>query len=156
MRTKKQMLTFILLICTFSIFSQEQKTSSFGSDLNITAIKTVLKAVADWQIKSPITHDLADWTNGALYAGMVEWAGIAGDNSYYEWLKGISEKTGWTYMARENPLGRYHADDYCVGQTYIELYRKYKDNKMIKPMKEYMDRIIKDPATGELKFENTD
>jgi unsaturated rhamnogalacturonyl hydrolase len=48
-----------------------------------------LKAVADWQIRTPLTHDLADWTNGALYAGMVEWAGIAGDNSYYEWLKGI-------------------------------------------------------------------
>jgi hypothetical protein len=26
---------------------------------------------------------------------MVEWAGISGDDSYYEWLKGIGEKTLW-------------------------------------------------------------
>jgi unsaturated rhamnogalacturonyl hydrolase len=155
MKTNKSILIIILLISSFLVFSQEQTTSSFKSDINKTDIKTVLKAVADWQVRTPLTHDLADWTNGALYAGMVEWAGIAGDNSYYEWLKGISEKNGWSYMVRKNPLGRYHADDYCVGQTYIELYRRYKDKKMIKPMRDYLDQIIKDPAKGDLKFENT-
>ena len=87
---------------------------------------------------------------------MVEWASIAGNNSYYEWLRGISEKTGWTYNPRKNPAERYHADDYCVGQTYIELYRKYKDKKMIKPMRAYLDQILTDPAKGDLKFEFTD
>ena len=155
MKTNKSILIIILLISSFLVFSQEQTTSSFKSDINKTDIKTVLKAVADWQVRTPLTHDLADWTNAALYAGIVEWAGIAGDNSYYEWLKGISEKNGWSYMVRKNPLGRYHADDYCVGQTYIELYRRYKDKKMIKPMRDYLDQIIKDPAKGDLKFENT-
>jgi unsaturated rhamnogalacturonyl hydrolase len=155
MRINKQILTTIMLLCSFSLFSQEKTQPSFKSDLNAPDIKTVLKAVADWQIRTPLTHDLAEWTNGALYAGMVEWAGIAGDNSYYEWLKGISEKTIWSYMVRKDPLGRYHADDYCVGQTYIELYRKYKEKRMITPMRAYLDQIIKDPATGDLKFENT-
>ena len=129
--------------------------ASFKSDINKSDIKTVLKAVADWQIRTPLAHDLADWTNGALYSGMVEWAGISEDNSYYEWLKDISEKNVWSYMVRKNPLGKYHADDYCVAQTYIELYRKYKEKNMIKPMEEYLDQIIKNPATGNLKFENT-
>ena len=155
MRTNKQILTAIFLLCSVTVSSQEQLIPAFKSDLNKADIKTVLKAVADWQVKTPLTHDLADWTNGALYAGMIEWAGIAGDNSYYEWLKAISEKNGWSYMVRKNPLGRYHADDYCVGQTYIELYRKYKDKNMIKPMKAYFDQILKDPAKGDLKFENT-
>jgi rhamnogalacturonyl hydrolase YesR len=155
MTTKKQIFTTILLLCSITVFSQEQLIPAFKSDLSKSDIKTVLKAVADWQVKTPLTHDLADWTNGALYAGMVEWAGIAGDNSYYEWLRSISEKNGWSYMVRKNPLGRYHADDYCVGQTYIELYRKYKDKNMIKPMKAYFDQILKDPAKGDLKFENT-
>ena len=156
MRTTKIFLTAILLFCSFSIFSQEHTLVSFKSDINKSDIKTVLKAVADWQIRTPLAHDLADWTNGALYSGMVELAGIADDNSYYEWLKDISEKNGWSYLDRKNPLGKYHADDYCVGQTYIELYRKYKDKKMIKPIKEYLDQIIKNPATGDLKFENTE
>jgi rhamnogalacturonyl hydrolase YesR len=155
MKTCINILTFVLLFTFLPVFSQEQKVSSFKSDLNKTDVKSVLKAVADWQIRTPLTHDLADWTNAALYAGMVEWAGIAGDDSYYGWLKNISEKNGWSYMFRKEPQGKYHADDYCVGQTYIELYRKYRDKRMIRPMKEYFDRIIKNPATGDLKFENT-
>ena len=155
MKTFKSIVVFVLLMNSFLVFPQVQSPPSFKSDINKTDIKTVLKAVADCQVRTPLTHELADWTNGALYSGMVEWAGIAGDDSYFEWLKGISEKTGWSHMVRENPLGRYFADDYCVGQTYIELYRKYKDRQMIMPMRDYLDQIIKDPATGDLKFENT-
>jgi unsaturated rhamnogalacturonyl hydrolase len=156
MNINKSIFTVALLICSFTAYSQEQIASSFKSDINKPDIKAVLKAVADWQIRTPLTHDPADWTNAALYAGMVEWASISGDNSYYDWLKNIAEKNNWTYMVRKEPQGRYHADDYCVGQTYIELYRKYKDKNMIKPMRQYLDKIMKDPATGDLKFENTD
>jgi unsaturated rhamnogalacturonyl hydrolase len=156
MKTCKNILTVIFIFIFIPAISQEQKVSSFRTDLNKTDVKTVLKAVADWQIKTPLTHDPADWTNAALYAGMVEWAGIACDDSYYEWLKNICEKNGWSYMIRKEPPGKYHADDYCVGQTYIELYRKYKDKRMITPMKEYFESILKNPATGDLKFENTD
>lgn len=129
--------------------------SAFKDDLKVADVKAVLKSVADWQINAPLTHAPADWTNGALYAGMVEWAGIAGDDKYYEWLKDIAIKSGWSYNVRKNPLGRYHADDYCVGQTYVELYRKYRDKNMIKPIREYLDQIMKDPAKGDLKFVNT-
>ncbi len=148
----------IIFLATFSLigFSQEQSGPAFKADINTKDVKTVLKAVADWQVKTPFTHHPADWTNAALYAGMVDWAGIAGNNSYYEWLKEISSKNNWTYYIHDNPLRRYHADDYCVGQTYIELYRKYNDKNMIKPMREFLDQILKDPATGDLKFINTE
>jgi unsaturated rhamnogalacturonyl hydrolase len=156
MKIKTTVLQIFFLAVSLVVFSQEKINTSFKPDLNKTDIITVLKAVADWQVKTPLTHDPADWTNGALYAGMVEWAGISGNDYYFEWLKDISEKNNWSYMVRKNPLGRYHADDYCVGQTYIELYRKYKDKKMIRPMRIYMDQILKDPAKGDLKFVNTD
>jgi unsaturated rhamnogalacturonyl hydrolase len=155
MKTIKNILTTAFIISSLSVYSQESTSPSFKSDLSKPAVTTVLKAVADWQIRTPLTHDLDDWTNAALYAGMVDWAGIAGDNSYYEWLKGIGEKNKWSYKKRDNPLGKYHADDYCVGQTYIELFRKYKDKDMIKPVRAYLDVILKSPATGDLKFENT-
>jgi unsaturated rhamnogalacturonyl hydrolase len=135
--------------------ASEKVIPSFKSDLTLNDVKTVLKVVADWQVKTPLKHELGDWTNGALYAGMVDYAAIAGNDSYYEWLKGIGDKLKWTYFVHENPMRRYHADDYCVGQTYIELYRKYKDKNMIKPMRSYLDLMIKDPAKGDLKFVNT-
>jgi rhamnogalacturonyl hydrolase YesR len=155
MKTFQNILTLFLIIICVPVFSQEQNESYFKSDLDKNDVKIVLKAVADWQIRTPLSHDPADWTNAALFAGMVEWAGIAGNDSYYEWLKNICEKNNWSYMIRKEPLGKYHADDYCVGQTYVELYRKYKDKRMIRPMMEYFDRILKNPATGDLKFENT-
>jgi rhamnogalacturonyl hydrolase YesR len=147
-----------ILIITFLLYSLRtlSQQTPLRSDLNVHDVKNVLKTVADWQLKTPLTHEPADWTNAALYAGMVQWAPVAGDNKYYDWLKDICEKTGWTYNPRKNPAERYHADDYCIGQTYIELFRKYKDPKMIDPMKSYFDKILADPAKGDLKFEFTD
>jgi len=153
---KKGILLISFLICSFTIYSQKQMVSSFSPELNKEKIKTVLKTVADWQVKTPLEHDPADWTNAALYAGMVEWAGISGDDSYFRWLKGIGEKNSWSQKPPGNPLSSYFADDYCVGQMYIELYRKYKNKQMLEPMKAHLDQILKDPAKGDLKFVNTD
>jgi len=148
--------TAILLVSVYLTgFSQEANFPAFRDDLTPADIKNILKAVADWQIKTPLTHNTADWTNAALYTGMVDWAAIS-DDSYYEWLKGIGDKNKWSYYVHENPLRRYHADDYCVGQMYIEMYRKYRDKNMIKPMRAHLDQILKDPAKGDLKFVNTD
>jgi rhamnogalacturonyl hydrolase YesR len=144
-----------LFLTSFAGISQDRPGTLFKSDLTKTDVKNVLKAVADWQVKTPLTHHLADWTNAALYAGMVDWASIAGNDTYYNWLKDIAEKNKWDYYTHDNPLRRYHADDYCVGQLYVELYRKYKDKNMIRPMKIYLDQILKDPAKGDLKFVNT-
>ena len=105
MRILRSILTVLILISSVSAFSQNAHTAYFKSDLNKTDIKTVLKAVADWQIRTPLTHDPADWTNGALYAGMVEWAGIAGNNSYYEWLKDMCSKNHWSTCKERKPSG---------------------------------------------------
>ncbi len=151
----KNFMVIGLLISCLTGYSQDQSVQAFRSDLNKTDVRTVLTAVADWQINTPLTHNPADWTNAALYAGMADWAAIAGNDRYYEWLKGIGDKLSWNYYVHDNPLRRYHADDYCVGQMYLELYRKYHDKKMITPMRTYFDHILKDPAKGDLKFVNT-
>ena len=149
-------ITILLSIISLAGYSQNQSKNGFSDELKPADIINVLKAVADWQVKTPLAHHTSDWTNAALYAGMVDWARIAGTDSYYEWLKDIGNKNNWTYYIHDNPLRRYHADDYCVGQMYVELYRKYKDKKMIRPLRTYLDQILKDPATGDLKFVNTD
>ncbi|MBK8882415.1 MAG: glycoside hydrolase family 88 protein [Bacteroidales bacterium] len=156
MKNPKPILLFLLILTFFSSCSNNKPVASFRDDLTVSDVKNVLKAIADWQIKTPLTHHTADWTNAALYAGMVQWAGIAGDDTYYEWLKGKAELNAWSDKKPDTPLGRYHADDYCVGQTYIELYRKYKDIKMIEPVRAHLDSILQDPATGSLEFTYTD
>jgi len=142
-----------ILVITFGL-----ACSAFPQNKALTksSVKSLLKKVADYQVQTPLTHTETDWTNGALYAGMVEWASIAGDDKYYNWLLDIGKRNGWTYMHRNDPRGRYHADDYCVGQMYLEMYRKFKDPLMINPLKEYFDGIIKNPSTLGLEFDYTD
>ena len=104
----------IVFFCYLTIigYSQSDVKSSFSTDITNNDVKTVLKTVADWQIKTPLTHNLADWTNAALYAGMVEWAGIADNESYYEWLRTISEKNNWDYYKHENQIKTHKLPSY--------------------------------------------
>ncbi|TRX57652.1 glycoside hydrolase family 88 protein [Fulvivirga sp. M361] len=108
-----------------------------------------MKRVADWQTthfrdtysgrEEP--HHIRDWTNGALYVGMVKWAALAPDDQYYKWLYQIGEEGKWDLHWR-----KYMADDHAVGQMYLELYRKYQEPKMIQKTRERYDWIMKNPS----------
>lgn len=126
-----------------------------AQDIKPQEVKKIMKKVADWQIDhfSDIysnrtqPHHPLDWTNGALYVGMVKWADMANDDTYYNWLKSIGEAHEWKLYKR-----KYHADDHTVGQLYIDLYRKYNDKKMIEPTKKQFDFIIFHPSLSSLQW----
>jgi len=128
---------------------------SQAQDINPVDIKNVMRKVANWQIEHfqdlysgyNEPHHPLDWTNGALYVGMVKWASMADDDKYYNWLKDIGEKYDWHLYDR-----KYHADDHAVGQLYVELYRKFKDKKMIEPTIEQFNYIILHPAQTSLHW----
>ncbi|MBD0777624.1 glycoside hydrolase family 88 protein [Maribacter sp. ANRC-HE7] len=130
---------------------------SQAQDIKPAEVKKIMKRVADWQLDhfqdlysgSTKPHHQLDWTNGALYIGMVKWAAMAGDETYYNWLKAIGEGNEWKLHRR-----KYHADDHTVGQLYLELYRKYKDVKMIEPTKEQFDFIMYHPARTSLTWKS--
>lgn len=128
-----------------------------AQEIKPTDVKKIMEKVADWQIEHfqdlysghEKPHHPLDWTNGALYVGMVKWAAMAGDDKYYNWLKEIGEKEAWKLHRR-----KYHADDHTVGQLYIELYRKYKDEHMIEPTKEQFNFILFHPAQTSLQWKS--
>ncbi|MFH4968325.1 glycoside hydrolase family 88 protein [Gaetbulibacter sp. M240] len=114
-----------------------------------------MEKVADWQIfhfrdtysRSQAHHPL-NWTNGALYVGMIKWAEMADNDKYYNWLKNIGTENEWQLHKRI-----YHADDQTVGQMYIDLYRKYKDEEIIAPTKKQLDFILMHPSQSVLNWE---
>lgn len=113
-------------------------------------IKEVMKRVADWQTKDyDAGHRYADlnWTNGALFVGMTDWAELAektdNDSRYYKWLKKIGERNYWQMDKR-----MYHADDITVGQCFIDLYRKYKQPEMLAPVIARTDYVLAHPSDG--------
>jgi rhamnogalacturonyl hydrolase YesR len=147
---KMKTLNFFMVVAVFAI-----ATLSQAQEIKPAEVIKVMQKVADWQIdhydglysghEKP--HHPLDWTNGALYVGMVKWAAMADNDKYYEWLRDIGEKHEWKLHRR-----KYHADDHTVGQMYAELYRKYGDENMLGPTKEQFNFIMYHPAQTSLQW----
>ncbi len=115
-----------------------------------------MERVAQWQMnhfrdafsyKKP--HHVRDWTNAALYIGMVKLAQLTNDDKYYNWLKNIGEEQKWTLHHRP-----YHADDHAVAQMYIELYRKYQDTTMINTAIKGIDYVMDNRSEQPITLDN--
>lgn len=147
MKKNRLIFTLIFLLIGMNITSKVP--------FNKAEVKNKLKQVADWQIANPSTahehHDL-DWTNGALYVGMVDWAELSGkednDSTYYQWLYKIGSRNEWQPYKR-----MYHADDIAVSQSFIDLYRKYKKEEMLIPTLARAEWIVNHPSNSTFKLE---
>ncbi|MFC1564753.1 glycoside hydrolase family 88 protein [candidate division KSB1 bacterium] len=117
-----------------------------SGDLDPHNILTAMKRAADWQINNPGEHHPLDWTSGALYTGMTAWGLMSDDSNALDFLVRRGNENGWNLGRRE-----YHADDHCVGWTYLELYLKYRQSEMIDPLIERFDWILENPSKAELE-----
>ena len=116
-------------------------------------ILSIARKVADWQIKEFPNNKYAvkepkGWIAGALYMGMFDWAELSGDNQYFDGLKKVFNRQHWQVADR-----MYHADDVCVSQTYIDMYTKYKEDKMLLPTTARIDWVINNPSNGGLDID---
>jgi len=119
-------------------------------------VVAIMKKVADWQIlhleddigrEHKQDNRLTAWTYGALYVGMNKWAAMSDDARYYDFLRNIGEKNKWDLGP-----GKYHADDQAVGQTYLELYRKFGEPKMLEKTLERTRWIRDNPSSQPMRL----
>lgn len=123
------------------------------SGLDRAEVLSVARKVADWQIKEFPNNPYAvkepkGWIAGALYLGMYDWAELSGEEGYFNWLKKVFNRQYWQVADR-----MYHADDVCVSQTYIDMYNKYKEEKMLLPTLARIDWVINNPSKGGLDID---
>ena len=45
----------------------------------------------------------------------------------------------------------YHADDICVGQAFIEMYRRFDDKRMLQPVMERAYYVASHPSKATLQ-----
>lgn len=120
-------------------------------------VKQVMKSVADWQIDhmKEVKYPTADWVNATFYLGLTKWAAVAekenSDPSYYDWLVQMGHSIGWQPERR-----MYHADDICVGQTFLELYRKYHDKRMFQPTEARLSWVVAHPSLSTFLLDYSD
>jgi len=141
----KQLLCVSVGICLGSPFVRAQ--NSFSGEIDRLSVEKVCNAVAAWQIghHGESTHSLLQWTNGVLYRGMVEWGETAGDMACTEFVRKIGRENLWRMNDRV-----YHADDLCVGQAFIELYKSYRDESMLQPVLERAYYVATHPSDAPL------
>jgi len=122
--------------------------SGFSPEVSQEAIARVMTRVADWQLANPGRHTTTDWTQGAFYTGMSAWAHMADTETYTQTLKAIGEQNKWQLGQRP-----YLADDHCVGQMYLDLFKQVRNPVMIQPLQERFDWILAHPSASSLKVE---
>lgn len=127
-----------------------------GREFSADSIQRIMKKVADWQIDSIRNkgwrHPQRDWTNGALYAGLLDFARLDPDSSrYYDFMKSIGDQFNWKIVSGK---GRYFADNYCVGQMYCRLSDIYHDPEMVADLSLLADSLIARPHTESLAWRN--
>ncbi|MBN2651751.1 MAG: glycoside hydrolase family 88 protein [Spirochaetales bacterium] len=122
-------------------------SANFSDDYTVNDVKKVCNAVADWHLAHPGMYGWTNWTTGAEYSGLVEWAEYGGDK-YFRKLKFRAGLAGWK-------LGRaeYFADDHAVGWYYLELYRRYGRERMMADVKKVFDYVLDNPPDVDLAFD---
>lgn len=142
--------SIILVLLAFFSF---EKVDAQKQQISANDIFSQMKRVADWQWTNLETkgwkNPKKDWTSGAMYTGMMAWAKLANDETYYNKLIQVGVDNKWE-------TGRYRlfADDYCVGQLYSQLYTIYKRPEYIQKFRALADTIVSLPHTEGLEWKN--
>lgn len=130
---KNRIITNAAVIILLGLISSV--SAQTGDEFKKKFIKDRMLKVADWQLKNP-KHEPNDWTNGAFYAGVFASWETTKSPEIWKALLNLGEKTQW------KPGRRFdHADDIVINQTYIDVYRRTKDPKMLQPTIDVIKRL---------------
>jgi rhamnogalacturonyl hydrolase YesR len=141
------MLQKILIVIFLSLNGNIFSKPPFSGELKKKCVKEVCDAVTRWQIENHGNthyHPL-NWTNGTLYIGLFKWGEVSGNDNCFHFIDSVGRKHNWSMPERV-----YHADDICVGQTFIEMYKKYGDRRMLQPVMERAVYVAHHPSQATL------
>jgi unsaturated rhamnogalacturonyl hydrolase len=140
----------LLALLCFALLIAAGGCSTTTNDLGVkhAEVLATMERVADWQLANPAKHPVNGWVQGAGYTGMMALADLSSSPRFRDAMMKMSETNEWKPAKRI-----YHADDHCVGQTYVELYLKHPDARMIAPLRERFDFILTHPKDDNLDFD---
>ncbi|MFT3781869.1 MAG: BNR-4 repeat-containing protein [Nibricoccus sp.] len=118
--------------------------------LSAKDILATMSRAADWQLghmPDPQRYPLRGWETAPFYIGVLALDSVYPDRRYRDAMVQQSKANEWKLHRR-----LYHADDHCVGQTYLELYRQLGDKAMMEPTKARFDEILAKPPTSSMDW----
>jgi unsaturated rhamnogalacturonyl hydrolase len=133
----KKVLLFLIVLVVISttVFSKNKQDKCFRPK----EIERAMTKAVVWQFSHP-KHELYDWTNGAFYAGVSAAYRAIGEKDLLEAMIRMGEANQWKPGPRLQ-----HADDIAICQTYIDVFRIKKDQAMIQPLVDNMNKFLVTP-----------
>jgi rhamnogalacturonyl hydrolase YesR len=127
---------------------------SLETSLTRKSVLDAMTRVCDWQLahmpepgNHPRHYRHWDWTNAALYTGVTAMYRTSGNKKYLNTLEGFAESINWNCGPRLR-----HADDLCIGQTYLELNEIREAPHKIEKLKARVDSLMADPRPGRVDW----
>lgn len=164
-------LSLFVFLCTSLSCASIQQTP-LSKTINKTSVHQAMKKVTDWQMArfnnktylfegydkgahmAPTDESShpQGWVYASFYVGMARMAELEssmGNDKYSEQLLDIAKHRKYLFAPRI-----YNADDYAIGQLYLDLYKKYPNEDMLTPLKVIFEIILQTPSTTTLTYED--
>ena len=129
------------------------KPVDWGDITDRGVILEMLDRAFSWQVERQTTRQGAiGWVNGAFHTGVSALYAATGGASYREAIIEKGEAARWTLNERTTGKAFYHADDHCIGQSWLELYtlEPAPETRWIEDVQRRLDRILADPLPGRI------
>lgn len=145
----------LLAILFFSCTAAEKPKQQYHLPLQEKTLKTLvlvndyfMEKYADYTQPSYVGRYRPSniWTRGVYYEGLMALYSILPRETYYEYTFNWADFHKWDY--RNGPSTR-NADDYCAGQTYIDMYRLSSDPERIRKVKANLDMLVNTPQNDD-------
>ena len=149
MRTMRPLFILPSVLLTAAALAQEPGTVS--ADWTLDAIGANARLVADWMTANPKKHNRLDWTYGAFYAGITALGLSDPALPYLDQIRELGRQNAWGHLPRT-----YHADDHCIGQSWLELAAFDNNPVYVERLRQTYDYILANPHTGPLDFTKKD
>lgn len=86
------------------------------------------------------------WTRAVYFEGLYALYSIYPEKSYFDYMYRWADFHEWT---PRNGTTTRDADDYCCGQTYIDLYNLCRDERMLKNLRAHADMLLNTPQVDD-------
>jgi len=137
------------LLAAATAAAQEARTISDAWTLE--ALGANARLVADWMTANPKKHNPLDWTYGAFYTGIAALGLSDPSLPYLDQIRKLGKESGWKPLTRT-----YHADDHCIGQSWLELSAFDNNPVYAEHLRQTYDYLLANPHAGPLDFTKKD
>ena len=148
----RKKLIFTVLLASAGLFCMNAQTLPDQKE-TLEAMTKVngyfMKKYADYRTQSfvrGVTRPSNIWTRGVYYEGLMALYSIYPREEYYDYAYDWSEYHNW---GMRNGNTTRNADDYCCGQTYIDLYNICPKPEMLKNIKSNINMLVNTPQVND-------